>query len=99
MTMYETLVLTLVYQFIAAVFFTKPVTAKEVTICNITVITFRHKSFFANATIIVFPSLECFWKMTQEEDQEKAGFYLEDEYNCLCSNNNGICSFGTPKVF
>ena len=49
--------LTLVYQCIAAVFFTQPVTAKEVTISNITVITFHHKRFFAKARVIVFPSL------------------------------------------
>ena len=55
---------------IAAVFFTQPVTAKEVTISNITVTTFGHKSFFAKARIIVFPNLECFCKVTQEEDQK-----------------------------
>ena len=72
--MYQTLVLTLVYQCIAAVFFTQPVAAKEVTISNITVITFRNKLFFAKARIIVFPSLEFVCKMTQEEDQEKEMF-------------------------
>ena len=70
MTMYQTLV----YQCIAAVFFTQPVTAKEVTICSITIMTFRHKR------IMVVPSLACLHKMT-EEDQEKAAFYLEDKYH------------------
>ena len=74
MTMYQTLVLTLIYQCIAAVFFTQPVTAKEVAIANITVVTFRHKRFFAKARIIVFLSLEFVCKMTQEEDQEKEMF-------------------------
>ena len=70
MTMYQTLV----HQCIAAVFFTQLVTAKEVTVPRIKIMTFRHKS------IIVVPSLECFHKMTQE-DQEKAAFYLEDKYH------------------
>ena len=74
MTMYQTLLLTLIYQCIAAVFFTQPVTAKEVTIANITVVTFRHKRFFAKARIIVFLSLEFVCKMIQEEDQEKEMF-------------------------
>ena len=71
MTMYQTLV----YQcIIAAVFFTQPSTAKEVTISSITIMTFRHER------IIVVPKLVCFQKMTQE-DQEKAAFYLENKYH------------------
>ena len=65
---------TLVYQCIAFVFFTQPVTAKEVTISSITIMTFRYKR------IIVVPRLACFQKMTQK-DQEKAAFYLEDKYH------------------
>ena len=70
MTMYQTLI----YQCIAAVFLTQPVSAKEVTISSITIMTFCHKR------IIVVPSLACFHKMT-EEDQEKAAFYLEHKYH------------------
>ena len=70
MTMYQTLV----YQCIAAVFFTQPSTAKEVTISSITIMTFRHER------IIVVPRLACFQKMTQE-NEEKAAFYLEDKHS------------------
>ena len=64
---------TLVYQCVAAVFVTQPVTAKNITISSITIMTFCHKR------IIAVPSLACFHKMTHE-DQEKAAFYLEDKY-------------------
>ena len=88
----------LIYQCIVAMFCTQPTTAKELGISNMTIMIFSQKNFFAKTRIIVVPNSEFFYKITQE-NQEKAGFHLEDEYDYLCLNNKKICSFGTLKVF